>query len=44
MRRTDDFERFSLQLITLFDGYGVVPGLNREGLEKAFERNKDLNR
>jgi hypothetical protein len=44
LRRTDEFERFSLQLMSLFDGYGVVPGLTGEGLEKAFARNKDLNR
>jgi hypothetical protein len=44
LRRTDDFERFSLQLMTMFDGYGVVPGLNGEGLDKAMARNKDLVR
>jgi hypothetical protein len=30
--------------MTFFDGYGVVPGLNGEGLEKAMARNKDLLR
>jgi hypothetical protein len=42
LRRTDEFERFSMQLITRFEGYGVVPGLNAEGLDKAMARNKDL--
>ena len=42
LRRTDAFERLSVQLMTLFDGYGVVPGLNGDGLDKAMTRNKDL--
>lgn len=42
LRRTDEFEHFSLKLMTMLEGYGVVPGLNGEGLERAFTRNKDL--
>jgi hypothetical protein len=42
LRRTDEFERLSVQLMSLFEGYGVVPGLNGEGLDKAMARNKDL--
>lgn len=42
LRRTDEFEHFSIQLMTLFEGYGVVPGLNGEGLDKAMPRNRDL--
>jgi hypothetical protein len=42
LRRTDDFERFSMRLMSLFDGYGVVPGLNNEGLQKAMARTRDL--
>jgi hypothetical protein len=42
LRRTDEFERFSIRLMMLFDGYGVVPGLNNEGLAKAMARTKDL--
>jgi len=42
LRRTDEFERLSMQLMMLFDGYGVVPGLNGEGLDKAMARSKDL--
>jgi hypothetical protein len=42
LRRTDEFERFSISLSMLFDGYGVVPGLNNEGLAKAMARMKDM--
>ena len=42
LRRTDEFERLSLKLNMLLDGYGVVPGLNGEGLAKAMERNKEI--
>ena len=42
LRRTDEFEHFSLKLMTMFDGYGVVPGLTGEGLDRAMSRNKDL--
>ena len=42
LRRTDEFERFSVKMGMMFDGYGVVPGLNNEGLAKAMARMKDL--
>ena len=42
LRRTDEFEHFSLKLMTMLEGYGVVPGLTGEGLERAMSRNKDL--
>jgi hypothetical protein len=42
LRRTDEFERFSIKLSMLFEGYGVVPGLNNEGLAKAMGRMKDM--
>jgi hypothetical protein len=42
LRRTDEFEHFSIKLTTLFEGYGVVPGVNGEGLDRAMARNKDL--
>jgi hypothetical protein len=38
MRRTDAFERFSGHMSGLFDGYGVVPGLNKAGLDLAMKR------
>ena len=44
LRRTDEFERFSISLGMLFEGYGVIPGLNNEGLQKAMGRMKDLAR
>jgi hypothetical protein len=37
-RRTDEFEAFSLQLNRLFHGYGVVPGLNFEGIQAVMKR------
>ena len=42
LRRTDEFERLSVRMMMLFDGYGVVPGLNGEGLDRAMGRNQDL--
>ena len=42
LRRSDDFERFSLQLGTALDRYGVVPGVTLEGLKKVRERNPQL--
>ncbi len=42
LRRTDEFEKLSVRLMTLFDGYGVVPGLNGEGLDRAMGRNPDV--
>ncbi len=38
MRRTDAFEMFSFKMSSLLDRYGVVPGLNREGLDAAMKR------
>jgi len=38
MRRTDAFEAFSVKMGSLFDRYGVVPGLNREGIDAAMKR------
>jgi hypothetical protein len=42
LRRTDVFERFSLSLGRLVDGYGVVPGVTLDGLRKVVERTRDL--
>jgi hypothetical protein len=42
LRRSDGFERFSMQLGQWFDGYGVVPGVTLEGLQKALQRTADL--
>lgn len=42
LRRTDVFERFSMQLGQLFDGYGVVPGVTLEGFQKVMQRVPDI--
>jgi len=42
LRRTDAFERFSMQLMMSFDGYGVVPGVTLEGMKGVTDRNPDL--
>lgn len=38
MRRSDAFEMFSFKMGSLLDRYGVVPGLNREGIDAAMKR------
>jgi hypothetical protein len=43
LRRTDEFEHFSLRLGMLLDGYGVVPGVNEAGIKKVMERNPELS-
>jgi hypothetical protein len=42
LRRTDEFERISMNLNLRFFGYGVVPGVTGEGIDKVVERNPDL--
>ncbi|MFZ5892357.1 MAG: hypothetical protein ACOY0T_14960 [Myxococcota bacterium] len=42
LRRTDAFERFSITLARLLDGYGVVPGVTQEGIRQVRERLADL--
>ena len=39
LRRTDEFERFSIGMATRFDGYGVVPGVTEEGMAAVQQRN-----
>lgn len=38
MRRTDQFEAFSMRMGSLFDRYGVVPGVNWEGIKAVMAR------
>jgi hypothetical protein len=38
LRRTDEFEAFSMKMASLFDRYGVVPGLNWDGIQSAMKR------
>jgi hypothetical protein len=42
LRRTDDFEKFSMRLMRLFTGYGVIPGVTGEGIRKVSERNPEM--
>jgi hypothetical protein len=42
LRRTDEFERFSMRLGSYVEGYAVVPGVNAEGMTKVMKRNEDL--
>ena len=42
LRRTDEFEGFSMRLTRLFTGYGVVPGVTLEGIRKVAERQPNL--
>ena len=38
LRRTDEFEALVFRMMRLFDGLGVVPGLNYEGIQAASAR------
>lgn len=40
LRRTDAFEAFAFQLMTMFDRVGVVPGLSWEGIQKVMARRR----
>ena len=43
LRRTDQFEAFSMRMSTLFDKYGVIPGVTWEGLQAVMRRNPKLS-
>ena len=38
LRRTDEFEAFSMRMGSLFDRYGVVPGLTLGGIRQVMKR------
>lgn len=38
LRRTDAFEAFSMKMGSMFDRYGVVPGVNWEGIQAVMSR------
>jgi len=38
LRRTDEFEAFSMKMGSMFDRYGVVPGLSWDGIQKVMKR------
>ena len=44
LRRTDGFEKFSMTMGSLFDGYGVIPGVTEEGMKKVMQRNPEFSR
>ena len=38
LRRTDEFEAFSMKMGQLFDRYGTVPGVNWDGIQAVMAR------
>lgn len=38
LRRTDEFEAFAIDMGMHFDRFGVVPGLNLEGIQAVMKR------
>ena len=38
LRRSDEFEAFSMRMGSLFDRYGVVPGLTLDGIRQVMKR------
>jgi hypothetical protein len=42
LRRTDDFETFSMKLGSMFSSYGVVPCVTGDGLKKVAERQPQM--
>jgi hypothetical protein len=41
-RRTDDFEAFAMKMSGMFDRFGVVPGVNWEGIQAVMKRRPKL--
>jgi len=44
LRRTDEFEHFSMKMGMLFSGHGVVPGVTKQGIEAVLKRNPDFGK
>lgn len=44
LRRTDEFEAFSMRMSTLFDRYGVIPGVNWEGIQAVMSRRQKMKK
>ncbi len=42
LRRTDEFEAFSMKLGSYFARHGVVPGVNWDGIQAVMERRKNI--
>ena len=42
LRRTDEFESFVMKMSGMFDRFGVVPGINWEGIQAVMMRRPKL--
>jgi hypothetical protein len=42
MRRTDEFEAFAMKMSGMFDRFGVVPGVNWDGIQAVMKRRPKL--
>jgi hypothetical protein len=42
LRRTDAFEAFAMKMGGLFDRFGVIPGLNWEGMQAVLKRHPKI--
>jgi hypothetical protein len=38
LRRTDQFEAFAMKMGSLFDRFGVIPGVNWDGMQAVMKR------
>jgi hypothetical protein len=38
LRRTDEFEAFAMKMGSMFDHFGVVPGVNWDGMQAVMKR------
>jgi hypothetical protein len=38
LRRTDEFEAFAMKMGGMFDRFGVIPGVNWEGIQAVMKR------
>jgi hypothetical protein len=38
LRRTDQFEAFAMKMGSLFDRFGVIPGVNWDGIQAVMKR------
>ena len=42
LRRTDDFETFAMKMSGMFNRFGVIPGLNWDGIQAMMKRRPKL--
>ena len=43
LRRTDEFEGFAMRMGSMFDRFGVVPGLNWDGIQAVMKRRPKIS-